>query len=280
MTAIVYADGEWLPGDAALTGPMHHAFWKASAVFDGGRSLGGLAPDLDRHCERAVASARALRLKPPLTPREVYEICLEGIRKFAADAELYVRPMFYAAEGMVLPDPYSTRFTLAVHEAPLPSSGFTACRSSRRRPARDMAPTDAKAACLYPNSYLAILDARERGFDNAVVLDPNGNVAEFANANLWFSKDGVAYTPAVNGTFLNGITRQRVAELLRADGVEVVERAITFDEVLAADEVFNTGNFGKLVPVTRIEDHEVQPGPIYARARALYFEFAKDFSVL
>jgi len=279
MKPVVYADGEWLSGDAKLIGPMNHAFWKASAVFDGGRSLGGLAPDLDLHCARVVVSARAIRLKPPLASPEIHEICVEAIARFPPDAELYVRPMFYAAEGSVVPDPDSTRFTLAVYEAALPRQGFSACLSSKRRPARDMAPTDAKAICLYPNSYLAIMEAQDRGFDNAVVLDCNANVAEFTNANLWIGKDGVAMTPAINGTFLNGITRQRVIALLRADGIEVIERAITFAEVLAADEVFNTGNFAKLTPVTRLEDRELQPGPIYQRAHELYFEYAKGFRV-
>src|SRR3546814_6001125 len=72
-----------------------------------------------------------------------------------------------------------------------------------------MAPTDAKASCLYPNSARALNEASKRGFDNAVVLDALGNVAELATANLWIAKDGVAVTPAPNGTFLNGITKQR-----------------------------------------------------------------------
>ena len=88
----------------------------------------------------------------------------------------------------------------------------------------------------------AIRSYYEKGFDNAVVLDPDGKVAELATANLWLGKDGVAHTPAPNGTFLAGITRARVAKLLRAAGVEVRERSITWDEVLEADELFLTGN--------------------------------------
>ena len=82
------------------------------------------------------------------------------------------------------------------------------------------------------------------------------------------------HTPAINGTFLNGITRQRIIQLLRDAGVEVFERAITWPEVMDADEVFNSGNYAKVVPVTRIEDRELQPGPIAARARELYWEFS------
>src|SRR3546814_17101961 len=92
-----------------------------------------------------------------------------------------------------------------------------------------MAPTDAKASCLYPNSARALNEASKRGFDNAVVLDALGNVAELATANLWIAKDGVAVTPAPNGTFLNGITKQRAMQLLTAAGIEVREPRLPCD---------------------------------------------------
>ena len=169
---------------------------------------------------------------------------------------------------------------LAVYEHPMPGfEGFSVCLSSYRRPARNMAPTDAKASCLYPNTARILREAEAKGFDNAVVLDANGNVAEFASANLWIAKDGVAMTPAVNGTFLNGVTRQRTIALLRAAGIEVEERTIGFDEVMGADEVFNTGNYGKLMPVIRVEDRDLQPGPIFNKAKDLYLEFASQASV-
>jgi branched-chain amino acid aminotransferase len=137
-----------------------------------------------------------------------------------------------------------------------------------------MAPTDAKASCLYPNAGRAIAEARARGFDNAVMLDPMGNVAEFATANLFIVKDGVAVTPAPNGCFLNGITRQRVIKLLREKGQEVVEGRVTPQDLMEADEIFNTGNYGKVMPVIKYEDRELQPGPVYRMARELYWEFS------
>ena len=273
--AVSYIQGEWVTGNPAIIGPMTHAFWQSSVVFDGARAFQGVAPDLDRHCARVLRSAQAMGLSPMLTAGEIEELCWDGIRRFPTEAELYIRPMFYAEEGFVAPDPESTRFVLSVYEAPLPSvSGFTACISTRRRPAPAMAPTEAKASCLYPNSGLALKEARERGFDNAVVLDPIGNVAEFATSNLFIAKDGVVRTPAPNGTFLNGITRQRVIGLLRDDGVAVDEGMLTTSDLLEADEVFSTGNYAKVVPVTRLEDRSLQPGPIAGRARALYWEFA------
>jgi branched-chain amino acid aminotransferase len=152
---------------------------------------------------------------------------------------------------------------------------FSACKSSFRRPARDQAPTDAKACCLYPNIARALSEAYARGFDNAILLDPNGNVAEFSNANLWIVKDGRVRTPSINGTFLNGITRQRVMSLLRDNGHDVEEVTLQFKDVYEADEIFNSGNMGKVMPCNRIEDRLLEAGPVYQHARQLYFEFAE-----
>lgn len=280
MATAIYYRGTWSDENKPLLGPMDHAFWMASVVFDGARAFGGLAPDLDRHCARLVNSARNFGLEPTMTAPQIEALCREGIRRFPRTAELYVRPMFFARDGMVLFEPKSTDFALAVYDAPMPATpGFSVTLSPFRRPAADMAPTDAKASCLYPNSARAVRDATARGFDNAVMLDPDGNVAEFATSNLWIAKGGVAATPAINGTFLNGITRQRVIELLRSSGVTVEERKITFSDMLEADEVFSTGNFGKVQPVLRVEDRSLQAGPIARRARELYMSFASQAPV-
>jgi len=278
---LFYFDGEWFDTNPKMIGPATHAFWMASVVFDGARAFGGLAPDLDKHSQRLIRSAEAIGLEPPVDWQTVYDLSVEAIRKLPADSVLYIRPAIYAEEGFVNPDAGSAKFVLAVLHSPMPQFGnFTACLSTLRRPGRDMATTDAKAAALYPNSGRALREAAKRGFDNAIMLDPSGNVAEFATANLWFAKDGVAVTPAENGTFLSGITRARVRDLLQADGVAVQERAFTFDEVMDADEVFNTGNYGKVMPVTKVEERELQPGPVARRAYDLYMEFAKGCGVL
>lgn len=277
MAGVFWHDGKWSEEQPKLTGPMDHAFWMSTVVFDGARSFQGMAPDVDQHCERLIKSAKSMLLEPKFAAEEVAKLCVEGVRKLPKESELYIRPMFFAREGFVLPDPETTEFVLAIYDTPLPpANGFTACFSSYRRPARDMAPTDAKASCLYPNSQRALREAADRGFDNAIVLDPNGNVAEFASANIWIAKDGVAMTPAWNGTFLNGITRQRIIQLLKDDGVEVQETTITPRDVRDADEVFNTGNYGKVVPVVKLEDRDLQPGPVARRARELYFEYANS----
>jgi branched-chain amino acid aminotransferase len=277
MAAVVWYDGRWYDEQPRILGPLDHAFWMASVVFDGARAFGGLVPDLDRHAQRVVDSARRLLLAPAHTADEIDALCRTAVRHFRKDAELYIRPMFYATEGFVAPEPASTRFVLVVHELAMPPFAGMAVGFSRfRRPAPDQAPTDAKASCLYPNMQRALVAAQAEGFANAVTFDPWGNVAELATANLWAVKDGVAMTPAANGTFLAGITRERVLGLLRADGIEAIETTLGRDDLLVADELFSTGNHGKVLPITRLGTRELPIGPVTRRARELYMAFARE----
>ena len=272
---ITFYDGQWMDANAPLWSSMSHGVWLSSMIFDGARAFEGVTPDLDLHCQRAVRSGIALGLEPTLRWEEIQEIALEGVKQFSTDTALYIRPMFWAENGFVAPDPSSTRFALTVNPLPMPGTdGFSACLSTLRRPMPSMAPTDAKASCLYPNAGRALAEARAKGFDNAVMMDPIGNIAEFATANLFMAKDGVVMTPAVNGTFLNGITRQRIIKLLRDKGETVVEGRVTPADLESADEIFNTGNYGKVMPVKHYEGRDLQPGPKYQLARELYWEFS------
>jgi branched-chain amino acid aminotransferase len=106
------------------------------------------------------------------------------------------------------------------------------------------------------------------------MLDMLGAVAELGNSNVFMAKDGVVHTPAPNGAFLNGITRQRVINLLRGDGVTVIETTLRYSDFENADEIFSSGNFAKVAPVIRINLRQLQPGPYYTKARKLYWEFA------
>ncbi|HIC81115.1 MAG TPA: branched-chain amino acid aminotransferase [Kiloniellaceae bacterium] len=273
--AVHFLDGEWVEGNPPIMGPMTHAAWMASVVFDGARAFEGVTPDLDLHCERLVQSAERFGLGFVHSAGEMQEIAQDGLAKFDKDAALYLRPMLWADEGFVDCDPESTRFCFTIYEAPLPpGDGFSVCLSSFRRPMQSMAPTDAKASCLYPNSARALREAGKRGFENAVVLDALGNVAELATANIWLAKDGAAITPAPNGTFLNGITKQRVAKLLEQAGIQVHEAQVTWRDVMEADEVFSSGNYGKVLPITQVEDRSLQPGPVYSTARDAYWSWA------
>ena len=222
-TTWTFFDGEWHEGNVPLWGARTHAIWLGSSVFDGARVFEGVAPDLDLHCARVNASAKTMYLKPTMTADEIVGLTREGMKKFDKDVTLYVRPMYWAERPgpqALPPDPDSTRFALTLYDSPMRKpDGFSITLSPFRRPTWETAPVDAKAGCLYPNNARALFEAKSRGFDNAIVCDVAGNVAELANSNVFMGKDGVVMTPIPNGTFLAGITRMRVIGLLRDAGI-------------------------------------------------------------
>ena len=119
-----------------------------------------------------------------------------------------------------------------------------------------------------------LFEAFKDGSDSAVLCTPDGYLSEGPGFNIWIVKDGIAITPIPNGSFLNGITRQRLIALMRTDGITVIERTIKPEELETADEIFSTGNYGKVQPVNRYENRKIQPGNIYKRTRELYWAFA------
>jgi len=273
-----FFEGTWQEGNIGIMGPRTHAAWLCSVVFDGARTFEGVTPDLDLHCARVNDSAKKLYLKPTVSTEEWVRLAREGIQRFDKDAALYIRPMYWAEkEGpwVQAHDPESTRWCLSIYEAPMRvPKGFSITLSPFRRPTVETMPVNAKAGCLYPNNARSLFEAQSRGFDNAIVCDPLGNVAELATANVFMAKDGVVFTPVPNGTFLAGITRQRTISLLRDNGVTVVEKTLTYQEFEKADEIFSTGNYSKVVPITRIGDRSLPFGPLYTKARELYWAFA------
>lgn len=273
-----YFEDKWHEGNVPIMGPRTHAAWLCSLVFDGARAFEGVTPDIELHCARVNESAKKMFLKPTVSTETWVSLAREGIARFDKDAALYIRPMYWAErEGpwVQAQDPESTRWCLCIYEAPMRQpKGFSVTLSPYRRPTMDTMPVDAKAGCLYPNNARALFYAHARGFDNAVVCDVMGNVAELATSNVFMAKGGVVYTPMPNGTFLDGITRQRVIKLLRGAGVTVVEKILTYQDFEAAEEIFSTGNYSKVVPVTRIDGQFLHPGPLYTKARELYWEFA------
>jgi branched-chain amino acid aminotransferase len=278
-TTWTYVDGEWLSGNPPLIGPTSHAMWMSSTVFDGARWFDGIAPDLDQHCQRINRSAVSMGLNPTKTPEEIEALALEGVRKFDGKTPIYIKPMYWAEHGspfsVVTPDPESTRFVLCLFEAPMGGHGGSSLTVSPfRRPSPETAMTDAKAGSLYPNSGRAIAEAKSRGFDNALIRDMNGNVVETASSNVFMVKDGVVYTPVANRTFLAGITRARVMGLLRQAGFDVREVTLSVEDFMAADEIFTSGNYSKVVGVIRLDGRDFQEGPITRKALELYMNWA------
>ncbi|MDY6961324.1 MAG: branched-chain amino acid aminotransferase [Pseudomonadota bacterium] len=276
-----YVEGEWLEGNPPLIGPTSHAMWLGSTVFDGARWFDGMSPDLDMHCQRVNRSATNMGMKPVMAAEEIERLALEGVKKFDGKTAIYIKPMYWSEHGtsysVVAPDPESTRFALCLFEAPMHTAKPSSLTvSPYRRPNPEVAMTGAKTGSLYPNSGRMIIEARQRGFDNALARDMNGNVAETASSNIFMVRDGVVMTPVPNGTFLAGITRSRVITLLRQAGFDVREVSLTVEDFRNADEIFTSGNYSKIVPVTKLDDREFQEGPVARKALELYMDWARS----
>ena len=274
-----YFNGTWHDQDVAIMRAADHGSWLGTTVFDGARYFDGRAPDLAAHCARVNASAEALMITPTVTTEDMVALVQEGLKQYAPDATVYIRPMYWAIHGDmtgIVPLAEETGFAICLEEIPMapPSASTTLGRTRFRRPVLEDNVVNAKAGCLYPNNARMLTEVRRRGFKNALVADAMGNVAESATANVFMVKDGVVFTPIPNGTFLAGITRARHIRNMRADGIEVVEKVLAFADFDEADEVFLSGNMMKVTPVTGYEDTSYQIGPVTRRVRELYWDWA------
>jgi branched-chain amino acid aminotransferase len=275
---LTYFNDSWHEGNAPLVGAMDHSVWLGSTIFDGARAIRGHLPDLRLHLQRAVESSARLGLRCPYTVDAMERLVRDGVARFSADAELYIRILVFGTDGLLIPVAEKSGFALTLFDAALPPlTGFSACLSPYRRPDPSMAPTDSKASALYANTTRALREAQSRGFDNAVVRDSQGNVAEFSTANLFLvTPKGDLVTPVGNGSFLCGITRARVIALLGEAGIKVGQRTVRPEELDTAMEIFNTGNYGKVVPCTRYGERELAVGPFATLARERYMAFVAN----
>jgi branched-chain amino acid aminotransferase len=275
-----YFNGTWHEGDIPVMNAADHGMWLGSNVFDGARFFNGLTPDLDKHCARVNASAKALMVTPTVSAEDMVDIIHEGLKAYPTGAAVYIRPMYWALDGghsaIVPKDGGGTGFAISLEEIPMaqPDASATLTRTRFRRPVMEDAVVNAKAACLYPNNARMLAEARSKGFSNALVADALGNVAEAATANVFAVKDGEVYTPAPNGTFLAGITRERHIINLQKDGVTVNETVMSFEDFHDADEIFLSGNMMKVTPITAFDDTNFQIGPVTRRVREMYWDWA------
>lgn len=278
-----YFDGSWVEGNPPIMRAADHGSWLGSSVFDGARAVGGLTPDLEAHCARVNRSAAALMLTPTVSTDTMVEIVHEGLKAYDKDAAVYIRPMYWGIDGdvtAIVPQPEETGFAVCLEEIPMASedAAATLTRTRFRRPVLEDAVVNAKAGCLYPNNARMLVEARSKGFSNALVADAMGNVAETATANIFMVRDGEVLTPVPNGTFLAGITRARHIANLKADGTEVTETVLTFDDIESADEVFMTGNMNKITPIKAFDDvsYDIGPNgnPVTRRLREMYWDWA------
>jgi len=278
-----YYNGAWHDGDQMIMTAADHGAWLGTTVFDGARLFDGLAPDVEAHCARINRSARALMITPTVETEDMIEIVREGLKSYSKDQAVYIRPMYWALAGDelgIVPREGATGFAVCLEEIPMapPEAATTLTRTRFRRPVLEDNVVNAKAGCLYPNNARMMVEARSKGFGNALVADAMGNVAESASANVFMVKDGEVFTPIPNGTFLAGITRARHMSNMAQDGIKVHETVLSFEDFHGADEVFLSGNMMKVTPVKAFDDTTYGVGdnqnPITRRVREMYWDWA------
>lgn len=282
---IVYFGGQYVPMREARVGILTHALHYGIGVFEGLRAYWDEAQQelfvvqALEHFERWKQNCGILRIGVPLSPVELCEITLELMRRNALRTDVYVRPIAYKSAERI---GVSTDDQDALAVVALPfgdylhaDNGLHAGVSSWRRIEDNAIPPRAKICGAYVNSALASDEARHNGFDEAILLNETGHVAEGATCNLFMVRKEKLITPPVSENVLEGITRDSVIEIARREmGLHVVERVIDRSELYVCDELFFTGTAVGIAPVTRVDHRPVKDGLMGAvtrEVRQLYF---------
>lgn len=272
----IWFDGALVPHRDANVHILTHALHYASSVFEGQRAYSGEIFKLTEHSQRLVESARLLGMDMPYTAAEIDEACRQVL---AANnyTDCYMRPVAWrGSEQMgVAAQQTKTHVAIAAWQWPAYFGGEARAKGLRlmiapwRRPAPYTAPTKAKAAGLYMICTLSKHEAENRGFNDALMLDWRGQVAEATGANIFFVKDGALHTPTPD-CFLDGITRRTVMDLARRRGIMVHERAIWPEEMESFEQAFVTGTAAEVTPLAQI-------GPYNFEVGALTQQLATDY---
>ena len=281
---VIWVDGEMVPWREAKVHVLTHSLHYGMGVFEGMRAYktdrGPALFRMPEHVERMFASAHILQMHIPFTQQQIADACVAAIRDNRLE-DGYVRPLaFYGSEAMGVSAP-----NLSVHvivaawkwgeylgDGAL-ERGVRLRTSSYARHHVNVTMCRTKATGNYINSMLALREAQACGYDEALVLDVDGFVAEGSGENVFVIRKGVIYTPDITSA-LAGITRDTVMTLAAEAGYEVVEKRITRDEVYIADEAFFTGTAAEVTPIRSVDDRligEGKPGPITRALQERYF---------
>jgi branched-chain amino acid aminotransferase len=265
---VMWLDGEMVPWRDAKLHVLSHALHYGSCVFEGERAYSKRIFKLEEHTERLFESARQLDMTIPFTADEINAACNAVI--VAHDiVDGYIRPVAWRGSEMMGVSAQVAQTHVAIATWPWPNlfgddkreSGIRMKTSKWRRPSPDTAPVKAKAAGLYMICTLSRHAVEPEGYDDALMLDWRGQIAESTGANIFLAQNGVLHTPTPD-CFLDGITRRTVMDLARQRGHEVVERVIMPEELAYTDEVFLTGTAAEVTPVGEIDEHNFRVGPI------------------
>ena len=267
----IWYNGELVPWKDAKLHVMSHGLHYASSVFEGERAYGGTIFKLREHTERLIASGRALGFEIPYSPDAIDKACNTLLER-AGLSDAYVRPVAWRGSEMMGVSAQKASINLAIGAWEWPSyfdpeqrlKGIRLDIAEWRRPDPATEPAKAKAAGLYMICTLAKHAAEAKGYQDALMLDWRGRVAEATGANVFFVLDGALHTPTPD-CFLDGITRRTVIDLARRRGIEVVERAIMPEEMEGFEQCFLTGTAAEVTPVSEIGPYRFTVGDIARR---------------
>jgi branched-chain amino acid aminotransferase len=267
----IWFDGDMVPWRDAKVHVLTHALHYASCVFEGERVYGGTVFKLTEHSQRLVDSAELMDMKMPYDAAAIDQ----ATRQVVAANKIgdgYVRPVAWRGAEMMGVSAQHAKIHVAIAAWQWPSyftpearlRGIRMTRAPYDRPSPRTAPAKAKAAGLYMICTLSKHAAEAKGYDDALMLDYRGYLAEGTGANIFLVIDGALHTPTPD-CFLDGITRRTVIDLARAHGIEVIERHIRPEELAAAQEVFLTGTAAEVTPVREIDEYNFQVGGLCRR---------------
>ncbi|MCW2243756.1 branched-chain amino acid aminotransferase [Azospirillum canadense] len=265
---VIWYDGALVPWREANLHVLTHGLHYASCVFEGERVYNGKVFKLTEHSERLAASARILGFDLPYSVAEIDAATNETVKAMGF-TDAYVRPVAWRGSEMMGVAAQDSRIHVAIAVWQWPSyfspeakmAGIKLMWAPWRRPAPDTAPTASKAAGLYMICTLSKHEAEAKGYQDALMLDYRGYLAEATGANLFLVMDGKIHTPKPD-CFLDGITRRTVIDLAKKRGIEVIERHIQPDELANTQEVFLTGTAAEVTPVGQIGEHTFTPGRV------------------
>ena len=283
---ICYFEGQYVPMRDAKVSVMTHAFMYGTATFEGIRAywnadqgvLYGLK--LREHVERIRQSCKILLMEDVPSVDELTGLIVETIRRNGFREDAYIRPSFYKSSRVIGVRLHELANELYIIALPFgnyidTANGVRVMSSSWRRNADEALPARGKIVGGYVNMAFQKSEAELNGFDEAVVLTASGHVNESSAANIFVVRDGIALTPPVHDDLLEGVTRKGLMELMRNEGIDVVERSIDRSELYVADEVFVCGTGVQVSPVVEVDHRAVgsgEIGPIARLVRDRYFD--------
>jgi branched-chain amino acid aminotransferase len=262
----IWMDGEFVDWREAKVHVLTHSLHYGSSVFEGDRAYDGEIYALHDHSQRLLNSAKHLGYEIPFTVDEIDKACTDTLAKSGLGSA-YVRPVAWRGSEMMGVASKGNKIHLAVavwHWGDYfddKMKGIRLCMADWRRPAPDTIPCKAKGAGLYMICTLSKDASTEKGFDDALMLDYKGRIAECTGAHIFFARDGEIHTPT-NDILLDGITRKAVLLMAEKRGIKVIKRDIWPDELSTFSECFIVGTAAEITPVRSIEHHKYTPGEL------------------